>query len=94
MGVSGAATADWLEVARFRKRDARVILPLTCVAAVGALVWLPPRFVLPWFVVNMALQLVNQLICRLVGEAFAAKASPGMPGDKLLALAREASAAR
>jgi len=69
MGVSGAATADWLEVARFRKRDARVILPLTCVAAVGALVWLPPRFVLPWFVVNMALQLVNQLICRRLALA-------------------------
>jgi len=68
MGVSGAATADWLEVARFRKRDARVILPLTCVAAVGALVWLPPRFVLPWFVVNMALQLVNQLICRRLAQ--------------------------
>ena len=72
MGVSGAATADWLEVARFRKRDARVILPLTCVAAVGALVWLPPRFVLPWFVVNMALQLANQLICRRLALAHAA----------------------
>ena len=72
MGVSGAATADWLEVARFRKRDARVILPLTCVAAVGALVWLPPRFVLPWFVVNMALQLANQLICRRLALAEAA----------------------
>lgn len=37
---------------------------------------------------------VNELICRLVGEAFAAKTSPQMPGDELLALAREALAER
>lgn len=36
----------------------------------------------------------NDLICRLVAEAFAAGASPEMPGDKLLALARKALAAR
>ena len=34
---------------------------------------------------------VNALICRLVDEAFAAKASPEMPGDELLALARDAT---
>ena len=37
---------------------------------------------------------VNELICRLVGEAFAAKSSPQMPGDKLLALARKTLAGR
>jgi 2-dehydropantoate 2-reductase len=37
---------------------------------------------------------VNELICRLVGEAFAAKTSPEMPGDQLLALARKALAGR
>lgn len=37
---------------------------------------------------------VNELICRLVGEAFAAKISPEMPGDQILALAREALAER
>jgi 2-dehydropantoate 2-reductase len=37
---------------------------------------------------------VNELICRLVAEAFAAKRSPQMPGDRLLALAREAGGAR
>lgn len=37
---------------------------------------------------------VNELICRLVGEAFAAKTSPEMPGDELLALARKAMAER
>jgi 2-dehydropantoate 2-reductase len=37
---------------------------------------------------------VNELICRLVAEAFAAKRSPQMPGDRLLALAREARGAR
>ncbi|MEP3438134.1 MAG: 2-dehydropantoate 2-reductase [Hoeflea sp.] len=31
---------------------------------------------------------VNALVCRLVDEAFAVKASPEMPGDKLLALAQ------
>jgi len=31
---------------------------------------------------------VNELICRLVGDAFAAEASPEMPGAALLALAR------
>lgn len=34
---------------------------------------------------------VNELICRLVDEAFAAKASPEMPGVELLALARRAA---
>lgn len=33
---------------------------------------------------------VNQLICHLVNQAFAAKASPEMPGSELLALARSA----
>jgi 2-dehydropantoate 2-reductase len=35
---------------------------------------------------------VNELICRLVAEAFAAGASPEMPGEELLALARKAAA--
>lgn len=34
---------------------------------------------------------VNELICRLVEDAFAAKASPEMPGTKLVALARGAA---
>jgi 2-dehydropantoate 2-reductase len=33
---------------------------------------------------------VNELICRLVDDAFTAKASPGMSGTELLALARAA----
>ncbi|WP_417435980.1 2-dehydropantoate 2-reductase [Hoeflea sp.] len=37
---------------------------------------------------------VNDLICRLVGEAFAANASPGMPGSELLELARKAETER
>lgn len=60
------AVAAWVEVARFRQRDAKVILPLTAVAAAGSLLWLPARFVLAWFVVNMTLQLINQLICQRV----------------------------
>jgi 2-dehydropantoate 2-reductase len=35
---------------------------------------------------------VNDLICRLVNEAFAAKVSPELPGSELLALARNAAA--
>ncbi|WP_339763322.1 2-dehydropantoate 2-reductase [uncultured Hoeflea sp.] len=35
---------------------------------------------------------VNELICRLVAETFAAGASPEMPGEELLALARKAAA--
>lgn len=35
---------------------------------------------------------VNALICRLVDDAFSAKASPEMPGEKLLAMARGTTA--
>ncbi|MDP1988918.1 ATP-binding protein, partial [Phenylobacterium sp.] len=64
-GQSGGASR-WVDVARFRKRDARIILPLTFVAAAGCLVWLDPAFVAAWLGVNVALQLFNQILCRRV----------------------------
>ncbi len=64
-GQSGRS-ARWVDVARFRKRDIRIILPLTAVAAAGSLVWVDPVFVGAWLAVNIALQLLNQILCRRV----------------------------
>ncbi|MDO8408480.1 MAG: ATP-binding protein [Phenylobacterium sp.] len=64
-GQSGRS-ARWVDVARFRKRDVRIILPLTLVAAAGSLVWLESVFVGVWLGVNIALQLLNQMLCRRI----------------------------
>ena len=64
-GQSGRS-ARWVDVARFRKRDVRIILPLTVVAAAGSLVWVGPVFLGAWLGVNIALQLINQALCRRI----------------------------
>lgn len=66
MSTESPPTPRWVDVARFRRRDARVILPLTLLAAIGSLLWLPPAFSAGWFAVNLILQLVNQVLCRRV----------------------------
>jgi len=71
----------WVDVARFRKRDARVILPLTLLAALGSLLWLPFAFSAAWFCASLTLQLINQLLCR---RALAAP-SPGPGAERTLA---------
>ncbi|MEH6675855.1 ATP-binding protein [Phenylobacterium sp.] len=75
-GQSGRS-ARWIDVARFRKRDVRIILPLTVIAAAGSLVWLDPVFVGAWLSVNIALQLISQALCRQI----LAHAAPA-PGDE------------
>ena len=75
-GQSGRS-ARWIDVARFRKRDVRIILPLTVIAAAGSLVWLDPIFVGAWLGVNIALQLISQALCRQI----LAHAAPA-PGDE------------
>jgi len=75
-GQSGRS-ARWVDVARFRKRDVRIILPLTVVAAAGSLVWVNPVFVGAWLGANIALQLISQALCRRI----LAHAAPG-PGDE------------
>ncbi|MDP1641487.1 MAG: ATP-binding protein [Phenylobacterium sp.] len=64
MSTESPPAPRWVDVARFRKRDARVILPLTLLAAIGSLLWLPFAFSAAWFVTNFVLQLFNQLLCR------------------------------
>ena len=64
MSTESPPAPRWVDVARFRKRDARVILPLTLLAAIGSLLWLPFAFSAAWFVANFVLQLFNQLLCR------------------------------
>ncbi|MGQ3016599.1 ATP-binding protein [Phenylobacterium sp.] len=64
MSTEPPSAPRWVDVARFRKRDARVILPLTLLAAIGSLLWLPFAFSAAWFVANFVLQLFNQLLCR------------------------------
>ena len=66
MSTESPPTPRWVDVARFRRRDARVILPLTLLAAVGSLLWLPLAFSAGWFAVNLTLQLLNQVLCRRV----------------------------
>jgi len=71
----------WVDVARFRKRDARLILPLTLLAALGSLLWLPFALSAAWLAANLTLQLINQVLCRRVLAA----ASPGPADERTLA---------
>ncbi len=71
----------WVDVARFRRRDARVILPLTLLAALGSLLWLPFAISATWFAANLTLLLINQALCRRVLAA----PSPGPGAERALA---------
>ncbi|MDO8899863.1 MAG: ATP-binding protein [Phenylobacterium sp.] len=80
MSTESPPAPRWVDVARFRKRDARVILPLTFLAAIGSLLWLPPSFSAIWLAANLALQLLNQIFCRrlLAAPAPGARAERGL----------------
>ena len=60
--------ARWLEVVGFRQRDAKYILPLTVLAAVGSLIWLAWWISAVWLAVNMTSQILNLLLCRRMGR--------------------------
>lgn len=72
----------WVDVARFRRRDARLILPLTLVAAIGSLFWLPLTFSATWLAANLLAQLANQLHCRRI----LANPAPGPAAERRLAV--------
>lgn len=63
-----SATARWVEVVRFRQRDAKYILPLTVIAAAGSLIWLPFWMSAAWLAVNLISQTVNLLLCGRMGR--------------------------
>lgn len=72
----------WVDVARFRKRDALVILPLTLLAAVGSTVWLDVTFSAAWAGVMLGLLLANHIVCsRLLAGPV-----PGPGAERSLAL--------
>jgi signal transduction histidine kinase len=72
----------WVDVARFRKRDTRVILPLTLLAAGGSLVWLDLTFSVAWAGVMLGLLLANHIVCsRLLAGPV-----PGPRAEATLAL--------
>ncbi len=63
----------WRSIVEHRRRDLLSIMPMTLLAAAGAMAWLGPRTSLIWLAAVSVLIVVNQAICRAVaaqkGEA-------------------------
>ncbi len=59
-----ARTLRCVDVARFRRRDTRIILPLTVLAGAGSLVWLDMTFSAAWVGIMLGFQMADQIACR------------------------------
>lgn len=81
MSLQPVPAPRWVDVAKFRRRDIQVIVPLTLLAAVGSLLWLPIPLAAAWLAVNLTMQLINQVLCRRI----LADPTPGPGAERALA---------
>jgi signal transduction histidine kinase/ActR/RegA family two-component response regulator len=78
---SGVAMRPWTDILAFRKRDRKIILPLTVLAAGAAWAFLGPVFAAAWLAGNLAVVGAGVALCHVIER----KAAPTARSEAALA---------